>query len=1443
MAYWQERLTLGEVTCIRAKVLGDSTIVVGGQHLLSVLGWHLHGSLGNLEHEVGSHFSLFQFRIVSLTEDTVLFEPTQDFVALRHSGEIHVDKAVELCCGLGGLSFGVASAGFQILAGVDISEWALQTFRLNHRATPLLGSIADPLLVAKLFQLLGGHAVGFLLGFPCPPFSSFGDRRGFLDSRAWTFIAGLDVIYLLNGAFGILECTPHVESFADFTSHLDSFARSMNFQWKSHVLHLDDAWPVRRSRWWAVVGPVDLLQHVELASLPHAPQLKNLKALIPAWPLWSPEEEALLKLSDEELDFHEQFAVVADLVLNLAGKCPTLLHSLAHLDKACPCGCRSAGLSPCRLKRDGISTVLLQCHHFQGLRFPHPSEAAYFCTIPPSFRFEKLRESLPLVGQTAAPLQAHWVAIALKRAFCCLHGSLHDSVNVLQEHKAFQAHLQSLALHLWPTEHTAAPRTVKLRFEGGCTLAVQVDTNSTIDDLIRTQKALGGWGARVQVTFQGLQLPFGAILKAATYDVRCYEPKQLMPAPTGEFAYALYFRDRVWVGVLKPGTLLGVLLALLGFSYHPGLRMLANGHAWTWGDFLWHPFVGELDLPVVGAGSDLGGLNHLQIQHEAECLVRMQRPSGFHLLPAGDLSRLLDLPSDLARVRLSAMLPPDVSKVFGIFCHHRHWSAIYFDRITSCAYHFDGSVTDSVHPARFLLDSLADHFHDRLVVFRSCSLVSQTDGNHCGAIALAHLGFVLGLWTSFSEQRAIAWSRQLAEDLIVGGGATEYSKAHSFLVNELPKHGVPASVAPARAALALKKLSPAAVIKASESKAPWQALKALASSQERPFQWVQHEELERHVEVRAANKMAPMHKQKSKRPVATSARKVALTPDQVQVAPNAFCDPDGKPLVAVSLDAISSETRGVAVASPEQALRYLVDNKSLSVDCLALLTVSAVAVPPNCKLDTMDLTWPGLHVDTQEPLLIRGTCIQLGDLVASPMHGKLVAPSVETDLVRLVIYRDQWPSDWKSLANGPLKQLILHFLPLQFCALGCASGCGKFHASVEEEGINMVVVDAFSWRWMDGSGKTIAAAKASSFSIMVRIPRSGTEAVLCLSGTDGLYAELRDPEQHATHPKFAVIWTKDTYDDARHKVRSTPHALHLVRFQSKYGVRCLKTFESEVYKTLFPDRHFVACAATLQFEMGPWPYGVTRQAIAEFLAGMEWVAKPLRPVKGGMQGRYWLIGSEVSPPSSVVAHTEAFLTITKVKEIQHTREPPAVVASMKTLNRLQLGSTEKDPWTGPEQDPWQNWKQPATAAAPVASAAASSKLEEMEQRLAEKFSEQIHEQVRSMHVDEDVEMSGAQIGRLDKLETGFTELKAQQVKFQSWCQEAADKMTLMSQRMTAQDENISSLGTQVAANHQATEKIGASLGAIQTQISQEMAAAMDRQTSHLEAILEKRARH
>lgn len=119
----------------------------------------------------------------------------------------------------------------------------------------------------------------------------------------------------------------------------------------------------------------------------------------------------------------------------------------------------ASGLAYERLARDGITAIAVHCTGSEGARHLHPQEAGLFCTLPPTFVYPKLRECLPLIGQTAAPLQAHWIVALMRLA---LHSGDCDApglVDPFRGHVKFQSRLQHLAFHLWPTQLTSAPRS------------------------------------------------------------------------------------------------------------------------------------------------------------------------------------------------------------------------------------------------------------------------------------------------------------------------------------------------------------------------------------------------------------------------------------------------------------------------------------------------------------------------------------------------------------------------------------------------------------------------------------------------------------------------------------------------------------------------------------------------------------------------------------------------------------------------------------------------------------------------------------------------------------------------------------------------------------------------------------------------------------------------
>eukprot|EP00438_Fugacium_kawagutii_P029675 Skav211479 [mRNA] locus=scaffold2188:30360:32612:- [translate_table: standard] len=719
---------------------------------------------------------------------------------------------------------------------MDMSPWAVETYNLNHHGQAFVGDVHNSLHIIHMAESIGFQSMGMLMGFPCPPFSTRGDQLGFADERALTFIAGLDAAYLLNCSFVILECTPKVESFSEVVQSLDSFARAMGFRWSSQILHLDESWPVRRTRWWCVLCPPDIRKCLVLSDLPSAPHLQTIRDIFPVWPRWTLEGEEPLAWDLDEQQFHLRFATVDQLLLNTCDKCPTLLHSMGHLDRACPCGCRPCGLSSVRLSKDGISAIAVQCSHSAGLRHLHPQEAGYLCTLPPNFRYSKLRESLPLIGQTAAPLQSHWILLAFKQAVS-RYVQADPIAESLVWHEAFVHNLRTLAEHCLPNAATAVEHVVRFSFGASHVIALSVHPNCTIEQFIADQLTKGGWGEQISVLYEHDVVPFGALLQSGTYHVVEVDPTVCAAPSIRSSTYLVEFAGRVWFGTFVPGLTLAGLLLKLGLPTYLRLVFLTDHGPLLPQDLLPSTVVGKFSRPALSGAGPLPscGLTEFQIEAEAARLLRSCRPPiGFLLLPTLDLSELLLLPDHLAEQALTAMIPPGTFRVFGIFCSEGHWAAFSVDVIAGVCTYYDG-CDNMLEAGRFLIDTVVMHLDLRIFLRRRFTLLSQTDGSHCGVIALINLGWFLGLWTSYSEPEALTWYARLCAPRFLGRGQVEYTQVHTQLVEELPKHGVPNKDAASRAAHAIKKLGLGAIAKALSAKHPWQALKALGNSQDKPL--------------------------------------------------------------------------------------------------------------------------------------------------------------------------------------------------------------------------------------------------------------------------------------------------------------------------------------------------------------------------------------------------------------------------------------------------------------------------------------------------------------------------------------------------------------------------------------------------------------------------------
>ena len=1337
---------------------------------------------------------------------------------------------IDLCCGLGGMSQGASYSNLPTLVGMDFSAAACKTFARNHFCPIVHGNILDPFDLACAFAKAGQKSAIVSCGFPCPPFSSRGDAKGFDDARSEVFGAALDAAYIMKASMVILECTPLAGKSAQLRSMLDLFAKSMGFQVCDGLLHLDRLWPCMRTRWWCVLVPAGVPCPPDLPDLPCFAQFAKVSDVIPVWPQWTLQEENGLSFTEEEQQLYFSLADPQTFLLRASDRCPTLLHSMGHHAYACPCGCRRAGLCKTRLQRDGLSlTALPSRSQVDGFRHLHPAEAGHLCTLPPDFVFdtECIRHDLPLIGNIAAPVQMQWTLAfglqAMQRAglaprtfdFSCPSLAI---LHTLQQNN-------QVRLQLWPTHLTSSPQVIDLILDG---VLVQIKVSSCI-----TVAQLLGWGTRVEISKDDQVLLPRALLQPGTYVVNTRKVRHALPAPTGPISVSFHWRDSEIEHVCSPGVFLADVMRAHDIPYSAGLSLCTDLQTFSWGDRLWESLRGNLR----GGGPSCNGTDGLhatELFNELNDLVNSlsswQRDE-IWIINQFLMHSLLRRPQEAALRLLEMERPKSPPRwIIAPLLVRQHWVLFVFDLRTGIPTYFD-SLPDFAIPEIAMMVSICQHVFHR----------APAADFLCGTLVLHNFGLYFGLWKHIGYDALVSWHHSLlAHEELRGFGVSDYASAHDWLFKFLVTKGVAEGQVATRAAAALKKLGLGPISKAIASSNPWQALKQLANGQARPFQWVEHSELQAHIANKAKRTFGASSKPvKSKsKAKASSDPHVPLLPETIKLGVDAFTDAQNKPLTQLQLDQISPEARGIVITSLAQAQRFLQDQKRASVDALALLTTSEIPQPMHGALQVQHLTWPGL-IDS-DPLLIRGSCLQLGDVQVKKVLGKTAAPSaLSPDLLRVMVYKDQWPLDWTLFAAGPLRALIQRFDALKYCDgadCGQKPACMKFHPSLEEE-VELVILDAFQWRWTDHKGSLTSSAKSQVFSVLIRVPPSATDQILMISSTDGTYVELRSTTSPGSHPKFAVVWVKGDLQQALHLRCQTTKALHVVRFFEKYGLRCLAADHETVHKQFFPKDPFAACGRKLLFEVGPWPYGITKKAMMDALSADGWVARPVRPGRGSQHGRFWIFGSDVSPTSPFLTFGESSVTITKIQETIANRDQTNVVASLKTLQKIS-NSSQIDPLQ--ISDPWAKPSTLSTASS--STAALPSRLSELEAQIRTSVKQQVNEQLEEYKHDQPSPMEISDDPRLSFLESNVAELKAQSEQFQSWFTEAGEKMGDLYAQVQKQQDSIAGLTETVGHAVGTAESVQAQVAQLRGEFRSDLESTLAQQTERLEALLSKKHR-
>ena len=1293
-------------------------------------------------------------------------------------------KSAEVCAGMGGTSYGALWAGIVSEVVMDRSELACSLLKANGHQKVICGDISIPRDVASFHHALNGNKVGLLAGFPCQPFSRLGRALGFGDLRAATFFRVLDTAALIDCSWLVLECVMGAGDHKEVHLAMDQYCRLRGHHWTSIGLHLDRTLPSYRTRWWAVAVPL-WIPLPALRDLPFAADRQELRSIFPFWPCWSDAEEEELLLSHEEMAFYAQDGG-ADRLLQMDGRAPTLLHSLAHHMRECPCGCRAA-FNVDLLMQKGIHCFLIQSQRFPGrLRHPHPNELSILVGVPHGLRgTDRLRDLLPMLGQIASPLQSHWILLQMLNTPLLRPSECLDWQHEIQVQKLLQGHYKR-----WPSVDMYAHRVCQLQ------VASEPPINFLTSQPVTIKEAVDATSQLMDTVLE--------------VDEPNLELDELIP---GDVAAVK----------LKYGA----------------------------GD-LWQEL---MDLESA-EGTIPEGLHELTLKEQGWMLFDKASNADFAFFTPQMVAHFLEswlCPNSLVEAVHAK------TDFIALQWDDGHWITVHGKKV-------EGGLKVIVYDgwrSCISLDTKRWILRVGVALELTCSFelrteFQQSEGPHCGTVALLHMGLVLGLWARIDDGTASLWYEVLRKrQLRYGCGPSREQAVIQMIAEILPAKGVKEANAVERARAAVRKLGLDCLEKALKSRDPSRALKSAGNAVGKPFHWIQFEELENHIQQRSQTKFNTDSKGTKRKPQGKRVDpSIELCPETLELLPGTFEDDHEESLAMITLENIKPDMRGVAIVTQEQAASYLKDGRNLSTDAFALVTIGELANAPS---EAKAVQWTAIYRPTMEPIIVNGHLISLGDVPVQQCEAqnKQEIPTVDSTVVRVQVFADQFLQSWDDLCRGPVKMIVQLIPALQVCRQAeCPGDCRKFHEAVEEN-VHSVLLDVWGWRWLDSKMKQVKAPHAAIFSVQLRIPCSGLVDLLGYSGWSGIFIEPR-PADNDGAPRFSVIWLgkHHTMEDAAKLKRTEEKVIGLARMGDKLGVRVLAKNEMATMRLIFPNRPLVACEIKKRFEVGPFPHNLAKDQILKILQDWHWSARPLRPLRSSPGGKYWEIGTDADPPGPFLYTDGGAISITKKRDIADNPKKAQLfmaagntTAHIKSSNAYSSSSSSSkatDPWLH-GADPWAAYKNKSEASTVPVFPANKAKGDAPQTRLAEieaRIVQQCEEKIQAAKLDkpsaeEDVDM---QDEAHQKLQSQVMELKAQNDKFEGWFTETGQRMGAVEQHVQQQNRQIMELGTALKTQANTTAHIQQEVGALKASFRADLAEEMEKQSSRLEALLEKRAR-
>ena len=1319
-------------------------------------------------------------------------------VKIPSDEEIDLTQVKELCAGIGGIAQGLEFLGMRRVASLELKSLMCQTMQKNSMCNIIQGGITHPLDRASLHLTPTPLRCLLASGFPCQPLSSQGDQLGHLDDRAQVFGDVIKSAWEQQCGGLLLENVPKAMKDAYIQDKVQKLAWSLGMVFQQTILRLEQTWPCRRTRWWLLMIP----KKYRLDAIPDLtldPPMQRLDSLFKCWPQWTEDEEEQLRLSPMELGKFQDPQYGKDIrVLQDHLPCPCFLHSYATGLEECPCGCRNKGFNEQRLLRDGLRGFYVLSQKDYQPRWVHPREAATLCGIDPMMSFPKnLKAGFCQIGQCASSIQAAWMGSHVLKA-TMKHHDPDVSLTAIKMYLIRQMHgflpsAPAYSLHIHdPEENT----DIKIKMSG----------DVTAKDLRQAELRLQGEGNRIWIgdtmgpMHEDYRLTSGPIhgpVVMATsakrqklirlFKIICVEVQHLeyltdewdtkmVFCPTGTFLFEIYNR-------LKLDHQRQQCHDLETYLIRPDDRF--------WEDTT--IIVSSTSQLNARGLSLLAGLGDRQLDRQAKRMIIEQGgETRLRWIPSVIMTQLFH--NDYDEIDIQWLTEVAHINVASCAAHEDHWILLILSvkDQTLKVQCWDGMDHTSREEVLDFAERVKGHLNrqsrirTKMIAFQH--MISQTAPNTCGTVALIHLGCVLGTWNEQTCPNECEWRQQLLADplpssLFAKGWNDNETALKNGICEILHEHGVAEEHSEDRFYAALKKIGHGKLTAAIETKNPWAALKAAGSQPRVNFLWIRPDELDRQIKKRAETKCKVSTSNKKQGPGSKpKLAMVNMNPRDLQLIPGTFVTEDEREVQQISMDDVAADRTGLAFCTLEEVAPYMRNDKSLTLDALAVLTTAPIPPAEQGPLPVVNLRFPAKYTPTQEAVLIEGSLIQLGDctILRAPPKKEIKISPLETKTYKVTVWRDEWDQDWQEFGANPVKNIVQVCPRLTRCrGERCGPECKRFRPPVDVE-VDSVIVDVWGRGFFTSRGKRVLAAEADQFQVLLRIPCVCAEGIQTRSGQDGIYFEPRQPDGKAPHELMEVVWLPgSTKQEVAHQLKVIDKALALVRFGNRWGLRTMSKDAQAVHAELRPEVPYHNVQVQAVYEIRPLPHGIQKSGVQALLREWCWQAKPLQPSRSDQYGAGWMIGGS-EPPAWVFQTTDGDILVSVHRKNEEEKQKPVVLSSLKTKTHLRQGqkaSKDQKPIAGKEntapfdgKDPWGGYNNYKPAGSQDVSMTVSTRLDQVQTKMQE-----------SLRAD----LKGEHEARFQKLETGLTELKEQNGRFERWFHEAGSVSSGLQQQVNA----------------------------------------------------------